>query len=65
MIYLHAIAGAPEALVDLLGNHHRAVMAASAAERDSEIALAFPNIVRQEVDQQVGDALDELRRLRE
>src|SRR6266403_2953762 len=40
-------------------------MAARAAECDGEIALPFPNIVRQKIDQQVGNPLDELSCLRE
>src|SRR5439155_702827 len=63
--YLGAVPGAAEALVDLLGDHHRPMMAARAAERDREIALAFTDVVRQQIDQKVGDALDELDGLRE
>src|ERR1700730_6160702 len=65
MVYLDAVARAAEALVDLLSDHHRPVMAAGAAEGDREITLAFANIVGQQIDQQVGDALDELGCLRE
>src|SRR5215469_7192733 len=52
-------------LPDLIGDHHGPVMAARAAEADSEIALAFVNVVRQKVIQQIRDAGDELAGLRE
>ena len=41
-----AVAVPRQAAGDLLGNHHRAVLAAGAAERQREIALAFVNVVR-------------------
>ena len=56
----HAISGVAEVLADLLGDHDGAVLSAGAAEGDRQIALAFVNVVRQKVDQQVGDAGDEL-----
>src|SRR5580698_8945741 len=39
-------------------------MAARASESDGEIALALPNVVRQQIDEQIGDLFDELAGLR-
>src|SRR5580658_11200420 len=39
-------------------------MSAGAAERDGEIALAFANVVRDQVNQQLRDAIDKLAGLR-
>src|SRR5258708_4732282 len=60
MLDLCAISGRSQVFVDLFGNHDRAVMAARAAEGDSQIALALMNVMRQQVDQQLGDSFDEL-----
>src|SRR6266850_1719254 len=65
MIYLGPVARSAEALMNLLGDHHRAMMAARASEGDREIAFAFPDVVRQQINQQVRDALDKLDSLRE
>ena len=60
MGYLGFEPGLRQALAKLVGDHHAAMMAAGAAERNGEIALAFLDVVRQQVDQQIGDTLDEL-----
>src|SRR5580698_10289068 len=54
-----------EILTDLVGDHDRSVVSAGAAERDREIALAFANVVREQIDQQLRDPLDEFLGLRE
>ena len=46
-------------------NHHRTMLASGAAEGDCQITFAFVDVVRQKVNQQVGDALDKFVRLRE
>src|SRR5271169_6944495 len=61
---LDSVAGFPQASAHVLRNHHGAMLAARAAEGDRQVALAFPHIVRQEINQQLGDALDELFGLR-
>src|SRR5439155_15890947 len=52
-----------EILADLIRYHHRPVMPTGAAEADREITLALPDVMRQQIDQQLGDAVDELHRL--
>src|ERR1700733_12816126 len=53
---LQALAGPPP-------NHNRTMMPARASEPDGEVALAFANIVRDQVNQQIGNAVDKLLRL--
>src|SRR6478736_587164 len=61
----HTVSSAAEVLTDIFGNHHRPMLASGTAEGDGQIALAFVNIMRQQVDQQVGDAGNKFLRLRE
>ena len=61
----HAISGAPKVFAHFLGDHDGAVLSAGSTECDRQIALAFMNVVRQQVNEQVGDARDELPGLRE
>src|ERR1035441_2873160 len=61
---LHAKSRLRQALANLIRDHHRTMMAAGAAERDSQIALAFADVMRHQVDQQLRDAVDELHGLR-
>ena len=42
-----------QALAHLRGDHHRAVAASRAAERDRQVALAFADVVREEIDQEL------------
>jgi hypothetical protein len=58
MADLGAVAGVSQVFINLLGDHHRAMMAARASESDRQIALPFANIMRQQVNQQIGNALD-------
>ncbi len=55
---LHAVSSFVQALADFLGDHHRTMLAAGAAKADGEIALAFVDVVRQQVNQQIGDATE-------
>src|ERR1700734_2244773 len=55
----HAVSGLVQALADFLGDHHGAVLAAGAAKADGEIAFAFMDIVRQQVNKKIGNAADE------
>src|SRR5438876_9095325 len=57
-------AGIHQALADLLGDHDRAMATARASERYGQITLPFANIVRQQIDQQAGNARHELDGLR-
>src|ERR1700683_5839902 len=56
----HTITGAPKMFAYLLGDHDGTVLSAGTAERNGQIALAFMNVVREQVDEQIGDARDEL-----
>src|SRR5581483_6085428 len=53
-----------QVLADGLGDHHRAVPPARAAEGDRQVALPFPHVVRDQIGQQLRDVLVELLRLR-
>ena len=61
----HAVSGAAQVFSDFLGDHDGTVLSPRAAERDRQIALAFMNVMRQQVDEQLGNTRDELARLRE
>src|SRR5580698_3444801 len=65
MCFFYFEAGVGQALADFAGYHYRTVMASGAAEGDGEIAFAFANVVRNEIDQQLRDAVDEFHGLRE
>ena len=59
------VARFPKMFPDVFGDHHGAVLPASTPERDGQVTLAFLNVVRQEIDEQLRDTFDELFRLRE
>ena len=48
----------------LLGDHDRAVLAASTAEGDGEIAFALADVVRKKKEQKIGDPLKKFFGLR-
>ena len=56
---LHAVSGACQPLADFVRDQDTAMMSAGAAEGDGQVRLALADIVRQQVNQQIGDALDE------
>src|SRR6185312_12822232 len=60
MGFLDAISRLAQALAKLMSDHHTAMVTAGAAEGNSQVALAFVDIVRKKVYQQIGDPLDEL-----
>src|ERR1039458_7238363 len=64
MHHLHFVSRFPQPLAYIFGDHHRAVLSAGASEADGQVTLALANVVRQQVDQQLGDAINELLRLR-
>ena len=64
MYHLHPVARFSEVAADLFGNHHGTMLASSAAETDGQIALPFFDVVRQQINQKIGDTLDKLARLR-
>src|SRR5450432_3078600 len=60
MHYFHPVSRLAQVFGHVFRNHDGAVLAAGAAESDRQIAFPFPNVVRQKVDQQIRDALNEL-----
>src|SRR6478672_12302480 len=56
----HRIAGCRQQLFYFFRNKYRAVLASSAAKADGEIAFAFTHVMRQQVNQQRGDAVNKL-----
>ncbi len=62
--HLHPVSRLGQPFAHFFRNHHRAVLAAGAAEGDGQITLAFADVVRQQIDQQLGNALDEFFGLR-
>src|SRR5450755_4062686 len=61
---LHFVSRFAQPLVDICGDHHRAMLTAGTPKADSQIALALANVVRQQIDEKFRDAVDELLRLR-
>src|SRR5689334_15855515 len=64
MSFLDPVTGRGQPLADFTGDQHAAVVSPGAAERYRQIALAFGDIVRQQVDQQFRNALDKFSGLR-
>ena len=60
----HPVSCLVQPLSHFFCHHHRTVLAASAAKRNRQITLAFVNIVRQQINQQLGNAGNEFLRLR-
>jgi len=52
-------------LADVFGDHDGAVLPARAPEANRQVALALTDVVRQQINEQFGNALDELFALRE
>src|SRR4051812_46769047 len=65
VLHFDLISGVGESFLHLLRYQHGAMLASGAAEADREITLPFADVMRQQIDKQVGDTLDELARLRE
>src|SRR5260221_13174266 len=61
---LQAEAGRGQTLADFARDENAAVMPSRAAERNREIALALGDVMRDQVNQEVRDTLDELLGLR-
>ena len=59
MHYLHPVLRFAQTFAHLFRDHDRAMLAAGTAEGDGQVALAFLNVVRQQIDEQLRDALDE------
>ena len=65
MCCLDPIALFSEALGHFFGDSNGAVLASGAAECDGEVALSFLDVMRQQKEKHLGDAVEELLRLRE
>ena len=53
MHHLHPVLRGTQTFGHIFGDHDGAVLAAGATEGDGQIALAFMNVMRQQVDEQV------------
>src|ERR1700676_3574991 len=49
--YFGLVACGPQSLSDFFGNHYGAVLTAGATERNSQITLAFADVMGQQIDQ--------------
>src|ERR1035438_8710365 len=65
MDHLYVVPRFGQPFLDLFGNQYRAVLASGAAERDGEVALAFANVMRDQVNQQLRNPRDKFLGLRE
>src|SRR4051812_43536078 len=65
MRYLDLVSTRCEVFTHLIGDHHGPVMAACAPESDGQIALSFPDVMRQQINQKIRDPLYKLAGLRE
>jgi len=61
---LYLISSFAQTLSDLLRDHDGAMLSTSTAEADGQVALSLVNVVRQQIDQEFGDAADEFLGLR-
>src|ERR1039458_4880115 len=61
---LHLVASLLEPFAEFFGHHYAAVLAAGAAEGNRQVALPFFNIVRKQVEHELGYAIEKLRCLR-
>src|SRR5258708_37310980 len=61
----YPVAGFLQTLGDVFGDHDGAVLAPGTAERDCQITFSFMNVVWQKVNQEIRDALNKFKRLRE
>src|SRR5271155_4491162 len=61
---LHAIAFFLKPLADFFCNHHGSVLATGAAKGNRQIAFALVNVVRQQIEEQAGNAVEKFLRLR-
>ena len=62
---LDLVAGFAKALAEFFGHHHASVLAAGAAEGDGQVAFALFDVMREQVEHELGDTIEELSRLRE
>jgi len=61
----HPVARLLQPFGNIFRDHDGAVLTDSAAEGNGQVTLSFVNVVRQKINQQLGDALNELFGLRE
>ena len=62
--HFHPVSRFLQSLGHVFRNHYGPVLASGTAESNRQIAFAFVNVMRQKVDEQIRDALDELGGLR-
>ena len=64
MTYLSLKARLHQVLADLVGHHHGPMLSAGAAEGDGQVALTLTDVMGQQIDQEVGNTLNEFSGLR-
>src|SRR5437764_12537199 len=64
MLCLHVIPGFGQSFSYVFSDHYRTMLSAGTPKSDCQVALAFADVVRHEVNEQVRNAVDELLRLR-
>src|ERR1700678_4154521 len=55
---LQAVSRLVQALTNFFGNHYGTVLAAGATEADGEITLAFVDVMRQQINQEIRNAVN-------
>ena len=60
MRYFDAVSGAAKVLADFFGDHHGAMLSTGASESDRKITFSFVDVMRQQIDEKIGNARDEL-----
>src|SRR5580704_7608682 len=55
-----AVSGAAKVLADFFGDHHGAMLSTGASESDRKITFSFVDVMRQQIDEKIGNARDEL-----
>src|SRR5215469_11270618 len=63
MNYFHVVPGFCQPLPHLFSNQHGAMLSACTPKGDGQVTLALANVVRNQIDQQLRNAGDELPRL--
>ena len=60
---LHLVPGLAQSRIYLFRDHHRAVLSTCASETNGQITFALMNVVRQQINQQLRDAINKFTRL--
>src|SRR6266700_330744 len=61
---LDLVSAASQALFHFFADEHRPMLSTRTTKADGQVALPLPHVMREQVDQQSGDAVNKLLRLR-